>query len=190
MKVVVLFLGIFLLSCNGRGIKYGESGDDNSHLRNPQYPNDTIVKTPSPDSILHNDKYYYRLDRDLMLNEMFVLDTFYLERCYLSIAKPDSVHRGGPEIIEEFGVDDFDIYIGKSTIYAGHGQILSFKIRDRKLKLHTVSIGSTREYFEKIMKLNFPDKNNIECLGIDDGYYSFRFENDKIKEIDYYGPPL
>lgn len=190
MKVLMLFIGLFLLSCGDGGIKYGKSGDDNNHLRNSQYPKKSKVKLLTPDSILQNNKYYYRLEDDLMLNGMFVEDTFFLKRCYLSIAKPDSVHRGGPEIIKEFGVDDFDIYIGKSVIYAGHGQILSFKIRDRKLNLYTVSVGSSREYFEEIMKLDFPDKNNIECLTDNGGYYSFRFDNKKIIEIDYFAPPL
>ena len=189
MKVAVLFLGLLLFSCTGRDIKYGESGNDNSHLRNPQYPN-VSVKIPIPDSILYNNRYSYRLDRDLMLNGMFVLDTFHLDRCFQSIGRPDSVHRGGPKIIEEFGVDDFDIYTGKSIIYAGHGQILSFKIRDEKLKLNTIGVGSTREYFEKIMKLNFPDKDTIKCIGVGDGFYSFRFKKNKIIEIDYYGSPL
>ena len=190
MKLVTIFIGLCLLSCSGGGIKYGESGDDNSHLRNPQYPKKSIVKLAMPDSILQNNKYYYRLEDDLMLNGMFIQDTFYLKRCYLSIAKPDSVHRGGPLIIKEFGVDDFDIYIGKSHIYAGHGQILSFKIRDRKLNIYTVSVGSSREYFEKIMKIDFPDKNNIECLSEDGGYYSFIFDNSRIKKIDYFASTL
>jgi len=190
MKMLILFIGLFLPSCSDGCMKYGESGDDNSHLRNPQYPNKAIVKLTMPDSIFQNNKYFYRLEEDLMLNGMRISDTFYLKRCYESIAKPDSVHRGGAQIIKEFGVDDFDIYLGKSVIYAGYGQILSFKIKDRKLNIYTVSIGSSREYFEEIMKLDFPDKNNIECLTDDGGYYSFRFTKNKITEIDYFAPPL
>ncbi len=190
MKMLALFFGLFLLSCSGGGVKYGESGDDNSHLRNPQDSADSIVKISTPDSILRNDQYYYRLESDLMLNGMFVLDSFSLKRCILSIAKPDSVHKVGREIKEKFGVDYFDIYIGKSSIHAGNGQILSFKIRDSRLKLYTIGVGSTRAFFERIMKINFPDKDTIECSGLGDCFYSFRFKNDKIIEIDYHYQPL
>lgn len=190
MKVALIIFGLALIGCRA-GIKYGESGDDNSHLRNPQYPTNTPSKTlPIPDSMEFNNMMFYLLDRDLMLNGMFVLDTFFIERCYQSIAKPDSVLRGGPKIIAEFGVDDFDIYIGKSNINAGHGQILSFEIRDNNLKLFDVGVGSSRQQFEKMIGYNLPNKDTVNFLGVGDDVYIFRFEKDKIHEIDYFAPPL
>ena len=76
---------------------------------------------PKPDSIEFNNETLYRLDRDLLLNGMFVLSHFTLEGCIKSIAKPDSVHKGGTEIIAEFGEDDYELYFGESYINAGHG---------------------------------------------------------------------
>lgn len=191
MKPITLFFGmLLLLSCSG-GIKYGESGDDNSHLRNPQYPNNsTLNNFPKADSLISNNETLYILEGDLMVNRMFVRDSFILQKCFSSIGKPDSIHRGGPEIIAEFGVDDFDLFYGKSTIHAGHGQILMFEIRDKNLKINTISLGSDRAYFEKRLKLNFPNKDTLNCLDTGDGYYSFKFKNDVLQEIDYFAPSL
>jgi len=191
MKVVLLIFGLALLSCKEGGIKYGKGGDDNSHLRNPQNPNHAAVNSlPRPDSIVSNDKTLYMLDRDLMLNGMFVLTPFTIEKCIESVAKPDSIHKGGPEIIAEFGHDDYGLYFDKSYINVGHGQILMMKIRDEKLKLFTIGVGSSRNHFEKILKYDFPQKDTVNCLGVGDDYYSFVFDNNVITEIDYYAPPL
>lgn len=49
MKQLMLFIGIILIlgGCNNRAFKPGKSGDDNSHLRNPQYPKSVDTLTQS-----------------------------------------------------------------------------------------------------------------------------------------------
>lgn len=176
MNYLFAFCVLILIGCNGIGP--GKSGNDNSHLRNPD-------SLPQGDSIQSNHGILYRLKNDLRLNGIFVCDTFILEKWNQPMDMPDSVHFGGPEIIEEFGVNDFDLFFGKSVINAGHGQILYFKIRDNRLNLFTVTVGDTRKRFERMIFFDLPNRDTINCLSPCDGVYSFQFERDTIVAIEY-----
>lgn len=181
MKCLIVLFTLVLFGCNG--IQSGKSGNDNSHLRNPD-------SLPQGDSLQSPIGTLYRLERDLRLNGMFVCDTFVLEKWSQSSLKPDSIHFGGPDIIEEFGVDDFNLFFGKSVVNAGHGQILYFKMLDNRLNLFSVTVGDTRTRFETMIGLDLPNRNILHCLSTCDGVYSFQFEKDTIVAIEYYAAPL
>jgi len=181
MNYLIVFCALILVGCNG--IQSGKSGNDNSHLRNPD-------SLPQADSLQSANGTLYRLEHDLRLNGMFVCDTFVLEEWNQSSVKPDSIHFGGPEIIEEFGVDDFDLFFGKSVVNAGHGQILYFKMLDNHLNLFSVTVGDSRTRFERMIRLDLPNRNTLYCLSPCDGVYSFQFEKDTIVAVEYNAAPL
>jgi len=186
LKFIFIALWFVAYSCN-----QPMSSNDNSHLRNGQSPHsNNAVKPAMPDSIGINGRYYYQLKRDLMVNGRFVSDTFTLEACRQSIGEPDSIQRGGPSIVEEFGAGDYDLYYGKSVIYAGHGQILEMHIKDRNLKLYTIGIGDNRVYMEKILNLRLPRRDTLSFIYGDGGVYLFALKKDVISDIAYYAPPL
>lgn len=156
-------------------------------MRNPKYPSSITKFLIKPDSIIIDSDMFYKLDRDLMLNGRFVLDSFTLENCYNSIAKPDSIYRVGTTFKKGFKVDNYDLYFGKSLIKTAQNKIFMIKIRDRNLKLFTIGVGSNRINLEKILKLDFPSKDTLKCLGIEGGHYRFIFDNNEnITEIEYY----
>lgn len=182
-----LCVPIVLLSCDFSNPKPAKGGDDNSHLRNPEQG----INLTRPDSINIEGNYFYKLTNDLRINNQFVLDSFILDKSIDRIGKPDSIHRGGPEIIAEFGADDYDLFFGKSIISAGHGQLLMIKINDESLRINSLKIGSNRRQLNEQLHFDFPKKDTVMCLGIGDDVYYFIFdEQESIRSIEYWAPPL
>ena len=184
-------LGISALLLAVYSCKPGTSGDDNSHLRDSSSQAFPTKLSKQPDSTLVNGVFHYKLERDLMINGRLVSDTFILGKAISSLGKPDSIRRGGPEIRAEFGADDYTLYYGKSAIQAGHGYMLEIRARDKRLEFYTLRVGSSRNDVEKILRLDFPDKDTLKCIGRDEGVYYFTFgRSGKVKAIDYYAVQL
>lgn len=141
------------------------------------------------DSIVYNGKTLYILDEPLNVNGYSIPDSFTYEQAVAQIGIPDSVMFGGPEIIEEFGVDDYWLYYDRSVINAGHGSILLIEVLDESLAIDGIRIGDSRKTVKQKLNKNFPDRDKIEFITSGDDILGFIFETDgKLVEMYYWRP--
>ena len=91
---------------------------------------------------------FYKTDVSFLLNGISLNDTFNLDEYISVLGKPDSIKKGGIEIINEFGFDDYNLWYGKDWLSAGHGYLFNVKILDKKINLNGIYVG------DDIQKIN------------------------------------
>lgn len=138
-----------------------------------------------------NRRVLYLLEDDLTLNMFPISDSFQYEIARNQIGIPDSTHFGGPEIIEEFGADDYTLFYGESRVYAGHGYLQLCEINDRRLALSNVEVGDSMKEVKQKLNVDFPDANVIEMISPSDFVYVVEFNDTGLLErIICSAPPL
>ncbi|UKN02737.1 hypothetical protein K6119_04310 [Paracrocinitomix mangrovi] len=112
------------------------------------------------------------------------MDSFKLERFIEACGKPDSIITGGPEIVQEFGADDYLLYYKNVQISAGHGYILSAKIKSTDFAINGLKIGDNLNKVNSTFSSNFEHSDTINILSSsDDNLKLLLDDNGMIKEM-------
>lgn len=132
-----------------------------------------------------------QLENEVELNGFNISDSFDLDLFIEKNGEPDSIWFGGPEIIEEFGVDDFELFYGQSVVSAGHGHILYAKIADDRLKMNAISPENDLMQFSRCFGVKIPLRDTNEFIDQFGSTYIVILSDDlSIKSIEYYALPL
>lgn len=129
---------------------------------------------------------------DVKVKDFNLKDSFDLEAFIEKVGQPDKIERGGPEIIEEFGVDDFDLYYGESFVNAGHGRVLYVKIVDDRLKLNAINTNHDAMDFYNCFerRLNYHQDTNVLINDNGASIVVVRAAFENFKSVEYYAPAL
>lgn len=106
------------------------------------------------------------------------------------LGQPDSIRRGGAEIIEEFGYDDYDLWYGKNCINVGHGYILSAEIKEAGISFNGIQVGNTQVKIETTFKIPHSDRDTIEIINNNDDVLNFYLKNKIITSFSFCSRPL
>jgi hypothetical protein len=123
------------------------------------------------------------------INGISVLDTFELEKYMDVLGQPDSIKKGGPEIIEEFGHDDYDLWYGENWINAGHGYILTADIKKAGIPFNGIQVGDNRQKIENMFNIAAnSNKDTIKVINPNDDVLTFYLKNNFIQRIYFWRP--
>ena len=95
---------------------------------------------------------------------MSLINTFNLNTYINKLGKPDKLKKGGQEIIDKFGYDDYELIYSKNKLVAGHGQLLNASIFESGISFNGIEIGNGRKKIEKTFKIEtLNEKFNSTC---------------------------
>lgn len=144
---------------------------------------------------IHNEmsgkeRDFYSTDLAFTINKISVLDTFKLATYIDVLGRPDSIIKGGPEIIEEFGFDDYDLWYGESSMSAGHGSILTANINNAGISVNGIEVGDKQTKIETTFSITLhSEKDTIKVINKNDDVLTFYLKNKTIQRISF-GRPL
>lgn len=130
----------------------------------------------------------FSTDLTYNINGISVLDTFELDTYINVIGQPDSIMRGGPEIIEEFGHDDYELWYGKNQINAGHGYILTANIHKAGIWFNGIQVGDKQEKIENTFNISHLENDTIKMINKNDDVLTFYMNNKIIQSISFWRP--
>lgn len=148
--------------------------------------NDTSNSTKN--EVSEKKREFFSTDLVYNINGISALDTFDLKKYIKVLGQPDSIRRGGAEIIEEFGYDDYDLWYGKNFINAGHGYILSAEIKEKGISFNGIQVGDKQVKIETTFKIPHSDRNTIEIINNNDDVLNFYLKNKIITSYSFWRP--
>ena len=122
------------------------------------------------------------------INGISTNDTFNLEIYIKKLGNPDSLKKGGPDIIEEFGHDDYFLWYGKNYLYGGHSYLLRADIFTTGISFNGIQIGDSIQKIKTTYKVM---PTNLDTIIISDGsdcLLTFLTDKKIIKAIYYWAP--
>lgn len=122
------------------------------------------------------------------INGISVLDAFELNTYINILGQPDSIIRGGQEIIDEFGHDDYDLWYGESLIIAQHGYILTANIQKAGISLNGIQVGNNQTKIENTFKIIHLKGDTIILRNKNDDVVTFYLKNKIIQKIVFWRP--
>ncbi len=122
------------------------------------------------------------------INGISVLDTFELETYINVLGRPDSIIRGGTEIIEEFGYDDYELWYGENHISAGHGHILAADIQKAGIWFNGIQVGDKQEKLKKTFNILHLEGDTIKVINKNDDVLTFYMKHKIIQSISFWRP--
>lgn len=160
MKTVFTLIGfIFLTSCN-----YVQKNKPETQV-----------------SVFYTDSVYN-------INGISVLDTFELDTYINVLGQPDSMRRGGAEIIEEFGHDDYDLWYDKNWISAGHGYILTADIQKVGIRFNGIQLGDSQLKIENTFNIPHSEIDTIKIINKNEDVLIFYMNDKIIRRISFWRP--
>lgn len=142
------------------------------------------------DEVSEKKRDFFSTDLAYNVNGISALDTFDLKKYIKVLGQPDSIRRGGAEIIEEFGYDDYDLWYSKNCINAGHGYILSAEIKEAGISFNGIQVGDKQVEIETTFKIPHSDRDTIEIINNNDDVLTFYLNNKIIKSFSFWSRPL
>jgi len=100
-----------------------------------------------------------------MLNGIPTNSLFDYDRYVEVLGIPDREQRGGPEIIEEFGCDDYMLNYSQNKIWAGHCLLSDAFIKEKGIDINGLEIGDDRIKVEKTFLIDTKSKKEIWIWG-------------------------
>lgn len=136
---------------------------------------------------LHEKKSdVYSTDLVFNINGISVLDTFELTKYINVLGHPDSISKGGAQIIEEFGFDDYDLWYGENWIGAGHGYILTASINHAGISFNGIEVGDKQTKIETIFDITaHSDNDTIRVVNKNEDVLTFYLKNQIIRSISF-----
>lgn len=131
---------------------------------------------------------YLTTEKVVVINGISVLDSFNIDTYIEKIGEPDTVIRGGQEIIEEFGADDFDLIYNSNRLVAGHGYLLSAYIIEPGISVNNLDIGDSQKEIEETFDIPHIERDTIKIINSNDDILIFYMSAQKtIEQIEYQG---
>lgn len=112
-----------------------------------------------------NDTINFFLKIEFELNGIPTNDKFEYDRYIETLGKPDIEKMGGPEIIAEFGCDDFRLMFSENQIIAGLCYLSDAYITEKGIDINGLEIRDDREKVESIFKIETKDKKEVWIWG-------------------------
>lgn len=131
---------------------------------------------------------FYKTDISYTLNRISLTDTFNLNKYIEELGQPDSLKRGGKEIIEEFGHDDYNLWYGKNSLNAGHGYLLAAEIKTTGISINGIQVGDNKTKIETVYKIASIIKDTIEVTNDNDDVLTFYLKDKAISAIYFWRP--
>lgn len=130
----------------------------------------------------------YKTEIDYTLNHVSLTDTFNLNKYIEELGQPDSLKRGGKEIIEEFGHDDYNLWYGKNSLSAGHGYLLAAEIKASGMSINGIQVGDNQTKIETVYKIVNIVKDTIEVTNDNDDVVTFYLKDKTVRAIYFWRP--
>ncbi len=111
------------------------------------------------------DSISFILKTEFTLKGMPTNDKFDYNKFVEKLGKPDKLWRGGPEIIAEFGCDDFMLTFSKNQIWAGHCYLSDAFIEEKGIDINGLEIGDKRKKVEKMFDIDTRGKEEVWIWG-------------------------
>lgn len=131
---------------------------------------------------------FYKTEINYTLNHISLTDTFNLNKYIEELGQPDVLTRGGKEIIEEFGHDDYNLWYGKNSLSAGHGYLLSAEIKATGISVNGIQVGDNQTKIETVYKIASIIKDTIEVTNDNDDVIIFYLKDKTISAIYFWRP--
>ena len=111
------------------------------------------------------DTISFILETEFTLKGIPTNAKFDLNKYIEVFGKPEKIQRGGPEIIKEFGCDDYMIKFSKIEIWAGHCYLSDAFIEEKDIDINGVEIGDKRTKIEKTFNIETKKNNEVWIYG-------------------------
>ncbi|MBZ9627748.1 hypothetical protein LB450_06505 [Psychroflexus sp. CAK1W] len=112
-----------------------------------------------------NDTINFFLKTEFKINGIPTNDKFDYDRYIEVLGKPDLEKRGGPEIIAEFGCDDFRLMFSENQIIAGLCYLSDAYITEKGININGLEIGDHRKKVESVFEIETKDKKEVWIWG-------------------------
>ena len=175
-KIYSIILSFLTLSCSqvsDTNVIESTNGDTSSVSENKQ---DTSIRD------------FFETDINYTLNHISLTDTFNLNKYIEELGQPDSLKRGGKDIIEEFGHDDYNLWYGKNSLSAGHGYLLTAEIKTTGISINGIQVGDNKTKIETVYKIASIIKDTIEVTNDNDDVLTFYLKDKTISAIYFWRP--
>ena len=172
--LLIVYLSMFL-SCS-------ESEQDS---RDSDLADSSILKVDSSnikatdEAKLTTRNYYF--DRSLEINGLPVTLEFNLESIKSRLGEPDSVILGGPQIVKEFGFDDYWLFYGDDFIDAGHGYVMGAQINSSRININGLKVGMSINEVQQILGISLELEKEIIVRTINEDALTLEFKGSYTK---------
>jgi hypothetical protein len=135
-----------------------------------------------------NSKYYDINEKIILVNNFNIFSPYNISDINTKIGIPNKIEDGGPDVINEFGYNTYNLKYGISSILFSDNLISFMDIRDNNLCINKIKIGDTINMVKnEFLKYN-QDLTRIYIV-IGDNVLSFYFNSlNNITRITYFTP--